>query len=1261
MQSNVFGNLNALLRISRFSLLVAIVFCLSPSVRAQESRASLAGRVTDPTSAIVPNAIVTVVSVGTGVSRTAKTNGAGEWSVRYLVPGHYTFYITSSGFKRADHGAIELQVGDQKTVDTQLEVGSNTESVDVSSEAPLIDTTAAVSGTVLSTKQLQEIPTQSHVPTLLVGLTPGGLVGNPAGGPRLWGNTNDSLVQVNGLGSVAGGGAGNNNYAVQYQLDGATNSTANGMVAFVPPQDAIQEFRILSNAYDASIGRQSGATLTMVSKSGTKAFHGSVYEYNQNPTLNAKTYGTPAPIGLHYNEYGGTFGGPVWIPHLYSGPNKKTFFFYSFDGIRQRQPSNVGYMTIPSEAERNGDFSQSFQVTSGQKYPIAVYDPLSIDANGNRQPFPNNKIPQSRISPFAKAILALMPLPDHPADTSVSSNTNNYTIRAIQDDKFATNSIRVDQAWNNANHSYVSINFNHFTEIAGNPFGGFAGDVLASLLQERREQIIALDHNIVLSNSLLLDVKYNVMHSYSALLSGGANYDPGTLGLSSLYISQMVTPSIPQVSGIANGAPNSLGTTLDQATEDTFHTIDGNLTQTYHNHTFKYGGEYLIQQQGEQTPGTPAGVLNFGSATNSTANYWTCQNPISNCPASVGNGSNIANFMLGMALSGSMPVNSEPFFSQHYRALYFQDDWRVTSKLTLNLGLRWDLQSGVTERHDKAVARYDPDYVQTGVTSVSQSNYASTLAGGSTSLGVKLLQAYRPNAGTFVTTGAYKYAGDTSTGTNPRTQYETRLYLFQPRVGFAYRVYPATVLRAGAGRFIQASFDEPIQTGFSQTTNYAATTDGYRTQANNILNPYPGGLQPITGNALAEQSNIGGTTSYLSPGYGRIYVDEASASLQQEVKSFLAEIGWTYAHSHNLALAVPTNRIPVDAYLAAFSPTFDSTGRPVDTLPGNTLVANPFHNVAGLPVTSSQYTSTTTVASQLLRPNPVVNSDIPVTSSIGTASYYAMLAKLERRYKNGFSLLQSFAWGRNYTTDGFRGNTTLLLYRPHQIYTSDVRFNYTVTPIYELPIGRGKALLRNTSRFGDLIAGGWTVTGSYHFNSGTPIALPTNSAFYRGDGSPNRNVKRGHTGTYFDTTAFAPYPNKSTSYADVHNQTKYPDWTGIAGLPGYSWQPASSSDSAKNGVYNDFVVRNTLYPTAFGDIRNPPVNQLTLGIRKNFNFTENVRFQLRMDAFNALNHPQFGNISVDPTSAYFGKLSGSSTISAINLPRQIELAGKFYF
>jgi hypothetical protein len=223
-----------------------------------------------------------------------------------------------------------------------------------------------------------------------------------------------------------------------------------------------------------------------------------------------------------------------------------------------------------------------------------------------------------------------------------------------------------------------------------------------------------------------------------------------------------------------------------------------------------------------------------------------------------------------------------------------------------------------------------------------------------------------------------------------------------------------------------------------------------------------------------------------------------------------------------------------------------------------------------------------------------------------------------------------------------------------------VRFHYTLTPIYELPFGKGMKFFNHAGHGMELLVGGWEFTGIYNFQSGNPLVLPTNSAFYRGDPSPHNNLTKGKFGTYIDPTAFIPYPSKTTPLSVIQ---AYPTWTGVTSLPGYNYVPTAADIKANldNGIYNDFVLRNTLYAQTYGDIRNPPLNTATAGFRKNFNFTEAIRLQLRVDATNLFNHPRWGNISTDPTSAFFGRPSGSATPIPVNDPRRIEIAGKIYF
>ena len=323
---------------------MTILICATGMVGlCQDVRASLGGRVTDAQGAAVPRARVIVTSGDTGVKQQTQTNGQGNWTVQFLKPGAYEFSIAATGFKTAVQKGIVLQASDSKQLDTTVEIGALSESVQVTAEVPLIDTTSATSGTVISQNQMSEMPTISHVPTLLAILAPG----------VVQQDQNNNIVRpwsYIGASQFTADGGRNNVYSNNFQLDGMPNTKSGGYVAFIPPMDSLQEFRVQTNAYDASIGRQAGATLNMETKSGTKNYHGNLYWFNQNNVLNANSFQANLVGGLkppvHFNEPGGTFGGPVWIPKVYDG-RQKTFFFISFDRTHTIDPRGGSTRSLP--------------------------------------------------------------------------------------------------------------------------------------------------------------------------------------------------------------------------------------------------------------------------------------------------------------------------------------------------------------------------------------------------------------------------------------------------------------------------------------------------------------------------------------------------------------------------------------------------------------------------------------------------------------------------------------------------------------------------------------------------------------------------------------------------------------------------------------------------------------------------------------------------------------------------------------------------
>jgi len=1233
---------NSAVTLIRLYLIACIFFLISPYSFGQGTTSVLGGKVFDPLGNVIQGATVVVTSDESGIHWTAKTNEAGNWRVDALVAGHYHFSIAAEGFESVNHSSVEIQIADQKFVDVTLKIGNTIEAVTVTGETPLIDTTAAVSGTVLSNKEFDELPSESNTPLEFVQLTPGVFLGPPSGGAAL-------LWSTNSLSAITTNGAGSGTNAMNYMIDGATNTiNSSGQIAFIPPSDAVQEIRVMTNAYDSSIERTAAGTVNMTIKSGGSNFHGSLYGRDINNAFNANYYqnnltGVPTPT-VHLNEWGGTIGGPVWLPKLYNGRKKNTFFFFSYDGIHNTSPAATGYLSLPTQAERNGDFSQSFttNTTNGATsiYPLQIYDPDTAISNGNRQLFANATVPANRISPTAKAIMTLLPLPNK-ANDGANTDSNNYLINQPKIDKFISLAGRVDQAWNNNHHSYFEYRHNHLSELAGDPFG--PDNLLAGSYLTRTNDGATINHAWVVSPNLLVNILGNLT-SFKTTTSSPANQlDATDYGFSSEFASSQTAKGLPYIDGLFTALGDVSGPSYEN---DYQYEVRGSIQQIHKNHTFRYGAGYLAQQEAIGSNQYGAGYYDF-------TNIWTTANP--NATAGPGVGSTIASFLLGLPTSGYVKQNSSAYYSQPYVGVYVQDDWRVKQRLTLNFGLRWDYQFPMTERHNKYWSRFDPDYNLTPITNYTQSTYATTIGGNPSNLGVQLLQQNRPDISSFVARGAILYAGQDGTSrsvTDPQFKY------IQPRIGIAYLIRPTTVIRGGYGRFVQGNYaaNHANQQGYSSTTTFNATKDNYITTGASLDNPYPGGLVPVTGNSLGVLTDPGSVTSFYSSDIKRQYTDDFSLHLQQQLKDYLFEIGGVYEFTNGLVVGYHINNPNLAEWQAAYGPKFDSTGRPVDTLPGDTQVANPFK---GAPyITTSLQTNSTVAAYQLLRPNPLLG-DLVENFYNGKSWHYALQSKVQRRMRNGFAMTASFSWGKQMDKTSFMTNSVVAQDLLKQISGADRRFQFVATPSYVLPFGRGKLFGKNSGRLIDGFIGGWEISAKYTFYSGTPLSLPTNSAFFQG-GDPGFGSRK-KSSKWFDTSKFVAFPTVSTTASDIHNESLFPGWTGISTLPGYNWQPTSTSDATKNGVYHDFATWSTNNPTNFGDVRNPYTNTWDIGARKSFRFERGITLQLKADAFNALNHPQFGNIGITPTSKFFGYMNGSNTLSQINDPRNIQLGARITF
>jgi hypothetical protein len=1209
-------------------LAVAGVMAVIPFLNAQEVRATLGGRVTDSQGAMVPNATVTVISQETNVEQHARTNPQGNWTMQFLLPGTYTFTISAQGFKTARSGQIELQASDIKQIDTRLELGSTRDTVAVTAEVPLIDTTSATSGTVITQEQIEEIPSMTHISTLLATLSPGVIAQDQN-------NNVGHLWSYNAASQFTANGGRNNVYSNMFLLDGFPNIKSGGDIAFNPSPDTLAEFRVQTNAYDASIGRQAGSTINQLSKSGRKNFSGELYEFNQNSALNANLFQTNliggAVTPVHFNEYGGMFGGPVWLPKLYDG-RKKTFFFVAFDDTRNINPLGTAPISMPTALERTGDFSQSFttQTVNGQlqRYPIQIFDPRTVNAKGDRQLFPGNAIPKTRLNQISQNILGYVPVPNSVSDPTGNA-VNNYVPPAVRTDEYPLLSIRADQNWNDNHRSFATIHWASLTESAGDNFG--PGNIASGNSLTRVDKSLGLDHVWILNQNRILDLRFGITRYEEGSRDAGAGFDPTKLGFPADFASKLSVPSFPHITGIAG----DFGTNqANSFTNTTYYSWLANLTHVHGNHTFRYGAEYWILQQAGGSVGAQPD-FDFNNSN------WT--RPNNNNAGGTGQGSSFASFLLGLPNGGSVPMNAQSFYSQHYMGFYFQDDWRVTSKLTLNLGLRWDFERPVQERYDRLTDRFDPTSINP-ISGPAQAAYSAILANpaNASNSGVQLLKQLAP-AANFQVPGTQLFAGVNGT---PRTPVNADYGQWQPRIGFAYRLTPNTVLRGGVGRFSQASYITGGQNGFSRTTSLIPTQDNYLTPYDTLSDPFRGGVLQPTGSSLGPLTNLGSGPNWDDPNLGRFNSWEYSIHLQHQAGRWLFEVGYSHNKTYDIAWGWNQNLPSLQLWQQLQAPQFDASGRPIDTLPWNVQVPNPFYQLPG--VTGGSIGSSKTVAlNQLLNPIPLLGG-VTKNRPTGSNQYDAGLGKIEHRFANHFSVLASFTWSKLFEDSSFLGDQITGARIEHKLGGEDRPLHFSIAPIYDLPFGHGRKFGSSISRWADLLIGGWQLVGTYSIQSGIPVVFGTNS-FFTGNDVALPHDKQS-LNEWFDTSQFAAFPSKTT------NISNYPAWTGVQNLPGANYKPASG-DSIKNGVYQDFANYVRYYPTRWSDVRASRVNSADIGVRKNLTLTEHTHLQLRIDAFNVFNHPRFGGPNTDPGSANFGRV----TPAQLNQSRSIELAGKLFF
>ena len=1051
-------------------LILLGVAILSPPSLAQESRGSLSGTVTDATGAVVTGAPLRLANIDTGVVFSATTNEAGQYRFLLLNPGNYTLTVEVAGFRKYERRGIVLQVAQSATVDLSLQVGSQTETVSVTGTPPLLETDKADRGVVVDRTRISELPLNNRTPIMLSSLSPG----------VLHSGSSQHLVPYanSGLGAWSINGSTPRN--VEFLMDGAPNNMIYGgsnSISYVPSAETVEEFKIMTGSYDAQYGRTGGGVISVVSKSGTNLLHGSMYEFMKRTFLNANTFSNNAQrtprIGSTLDQYGFTVGGPVVLPKLYNGRDK-TFFFWGWErfGYTQQFPSE-SFASVPTLDQRRGDFSRTFDAANRQ---IAIYDPLTGRLDGNnwvRAPFTGNVIPASRLDPSALKIAALYPEPN--TNTPGAPAWQNNYFRANNTGRFEYNnySARIDHLISDKHRIYGRWSyFPEYEYRVINALPGIAGDLRAG---------DKISNNGVVDwvSSLTPTTVFNVRASFNRWLENKdpSRYPGGTEGWTNAtqlswpaaFVNQLPDPGrVPRFESELYGP---IGTAPGQTNFEPTNTLSvhPNLALVRGKHTVKTGLDFRVVRYARQVSAYAGAQLTFDRGF--TRRDYLNQDALS--------GNSIASMMLGYASGGVIDNNVKPLWQWMYYAPWVQDDIRLSRKLTLNLGLRWDINTPPTERFDRMNRGFLADQVNPISNRVDQRAFP----------GYKAL-------------GGLAFAGKDG---QPRAAYQTDYKTIQPRAGAVYQLNDKTVLRGGYGLYFLNPTSVGRNFGFSITTPFVSTLDAGRTPASRLTDPFPAGVVQPLGAALGMGTLLGQSPAFADP-QGRVpYVHSFSFGIQRQLPGqILVDAAFVGTRTNALRTSRPFNELSVKDLALGDS----SKGGDPNFL--NTRIPNPFANL--LPGTSIN--AATVPRQQLLRPYPQFNAFNVEDLGDGKVWYNSFQLSVQKRYTHGLTLTSALTLSKNIEALTYLNGQDAGPAR--SLAAFDRSYRLVLAPIYELPFGPGRKFLGAKNWFNQYVAGGWQVAANTIFQSGEPMQIPANLYLLRDPRLPGAGYDRLFKTGYID-------------------------------------------------------------------------------------------------------------------------------------------------
>ena len=1130
--------------------------------------ASVTGLVTDPNAAVIPGAEVTISNVGTQDTRSASTGAEGRYNFSSLLPGVYELRVESPGFKSFVRSEIRLQGSQDAEIDVQLELGEVTETVEVTAEAVMLDTQSANQTASLDRSEITEMPLSFRNPLALVH-TNAGVFSSFANSGRL--KIRDRVRDQNwGLFSMNGGREGQNTI----QVDGLSNKGGDwGSTFGTPGVDSVQEMQISRNTYDAEYARTGNGVVSIVTRGGSGDVHGSLFWFLRNDNLDANSWArnranNPRPE-FKRNQFGGNVSGPMW-------KSKRLYGMFGFEGTRIPSAQSI-LVSVPTALERQGDFSESFDRVMGQPSMQRIFDPFTTRPNPDgqgfvRDPFLNNVIPQSRMDTVGSNVATkLYPAPNQ-AGVPIT-NANNFFGTGGLNNTADRYDIRGDWA--------QSQKYSMFLRMTRTLFGGTRPRIFNTGGDTGDDNTWPY-YQVTLSNTIVPSPTWVI----NALVGAGGTVRNST-GIGTVDGFQLTDVGYPQ------SFQDMMQTT------NTGQYSPANYTTVGRSRNFK-NARRILSFSVNVTNERGAHSLKFGmSGENLLHNIWNAytiatsfnrgmtSGPIA-AAASSTSGNSIASLLLGTGTGGSTPVPVPPATSQRYFGWYAQDTWRVNSRLTLNLGLRYELQNPRTERYN-------------------QQNYFDYEA----SSPLNAVTTYDQLRGGLV------FSSPSMRGQTYRDNFD-----LAPRIGIAYQATNRLVIRAGYGISYSRSFTDSGPNGndgFSVTTPWIASqaSDGI-TPGNPLSNPYPNGLDPVTGAADGLLTRVGNSVTAWRAYNPTPYLQNYSFDLQYEVGyGTVVEVGYTGNVGRKFSYGEARR------YNQMF-PEYLSMGEDL-----NSRVANPFHGHINIGALRGE----TIPRHRLLRTHPqFINVNSPRSEKGANSSFNALHTKLTRRFSGGLTLITSYQWSKAldnasedqgwFLYDGFRN--VFDAGTEWGVSGHDLPHDFVTSMIYELPVGQGRKFGSGMSGVADAVLGGWQVSAIVRLASGNPIGLR----------APNTLGPFG----------FGVQRPIISNYKDLEVANRTPErWFNIDAV----------------SAPGKFEIGSA--PRYLPNIRIDGTTNADIAIMKNFYVGELLRVQFRAEAFNLANTPQFGMPSTGAQATVGSGAFGTVRDTFVNDARSLQFGLKVYF